>query len=161
MANADPLVQLKDIHLPTPVGWWPPAPGWVLISAGIFFLAMAIVYFTLKKHRNAMPKKKALILLKNYQQIYEREGNAALVSAGISELLRRVALAYFPREQVASLKGREWLKFLNETGKGIDFNLVKVMLLETPFKTEETMDLRPLFQAAQLWIQQRRGPCSN
>ncbi|KTC92115.1 DUF4381 domain-containing protein [Legionella cincinnatiensis] len=161
MANTDPLAQLKDIHLPTPIGWWPLAPGWYLVIALIVLISIFIFYYIYKNHRHAKAKNYALILLMNYQMEYEKEQNVALTSARISELLRRVALAYYPREKVASLHGKEWLHFLNETGKEIDFNLVKDMLLDAPFKTGQTMDLNPLFNTARLWIKQRRVPCSN
>lgn len=161
MANTDPLAQLKDIHLPTPIGWWPLAPGWYVVLALIVFIFIFIFYCIYKNHRNAKAKNYALILLMNYQKEYEKEQNTALTSARISELLRRVALAYYPRREVASLHGEDWLRFLNETGKGIDFNLVKEMLLDAPFKTAQTMDLNPLFNTARLWIKQRRVPCLN
>lgn len=161
MPNADPLAQLKDIHLPTPIGWWPLAPGWYVIIALIILISIFIFYCIYKNHRDAKAKNYALILLMNYQKEYEKEQNVALTSARISELLRRVALVYYPREDVASLHGEDWLHFLNETGKEIDFNLVKNMLLDAPFKTNQIMDLNPLFNTAQLWIKQRRVPCSN
>ncbi|KTD69586.1 hypothetical protein Lste_2744 [Legionella steelei] len=161
MANTAPLAQLKDIHLPPPIGWWPLAPGWYIVLAFVLFLIIMLAYGAYKRHRHALAKKQALLLLHDYQKHYEKEQNSSLTSAHISELLRRVALAYYPRERVASLHGEEWLHFLNETGKGIDFNLVKDMLLDAPFKTGETMDLNPLFNTAQRWIKQRRVPCSN
>ncbi|KTD11643.1 hypothetical protein Lgra_1101 [Legionella gratiana] len=161
MANTDPLAQLKDIHLPTPIGWWPLAPGWYVVIALIVLISIFISYRIYTNYRHAKAKKHALLLLMNYQKQYEKERNVALASAHISELLRRVALAYYPREEVASLHGEDWLRFLNETGKGIDFNLVRNMLLDAPFKTDQTLDLNPLFNTAQLWIKQRRVPCSN
>ena len=34
----DPLAQLRDIHLPEPILWWPLAPGWwVLIVLYFIF----------------------------------------------------------------------------------------------------------------------------
>lgn len=161
MANTDPLAQLKDIHLPKPIGWWPLAPGWYILIGLILFMAIILAYSFYKKYRNALAKKHALVLLNTYQKEYSEEYNGSQTSARISELLRRVALVYYPREQVASLHGEKWLNFLNETSKGIDFNLVKDLLLDAPFKTEETMDLKPLFNTAQRWIRQRGVPCSN
>lgn len=161
MANTDPLAQLKDIHLPTPISWWPLAPGWYAVITLIVFLCIFILYRFYKNYCHAKAKKHALILLTHYQKHYEKEGDVAWTSAHISELLRRVALAYYPREKVASLHGEDWLLFLNETSKGVDFTLVKEMLLDAPFKTNQSMDLTPLFNAAQLWIKQRSIPCSN
>jgi hypothetical protein len=161
VANADPLAQLKDIHLPQPIGWWPLAPGWYVLLALLLFLVFFLAQWIYKRHRHALAKKQALLLLNNYQKQYEAEQNVPQTSAHISELLRRVALVYYPRSAVASLHGDDWLNFLNQTGKGIDFNQVREMLLDAPFKTEGSMDLKPLFKTAQLWIKQRRGPCSN
>ena len=38
----------------------------------------------------------------------------------MSELLKQVGLAYFRRERVADLHGRNWLIFLNARGKKLD-----------------------------------------
>ena len=40
----------------------------------------------------------------------------------MGELLKRTALSAFPREDVASLAGVEWLEFLDRTGSTKDFS---------------------------------------
>lgn len=161
MAKTDPLAQLKDIHLPEPVSWWPPAPGWYLLMLIGLLLLVYLTYAAHRRYRDALAKKQALLLLARYQEQYEKEPNVAQTSAHISELLRRVALVYFPRAQVASLHGEAWLHFLNQTGKGIDFHSVRHMLLDAPFKAQDNMNLTPLFNQARQWIKQRRRPCSH
>jgi cbb3-type cytochrome oxidase subunit 3 len=158
VVKTDPLAQLKDIHLPNPVGFWPLAPGWYVLSIFILFLMCLFAFWLHKRHRHAVAKKQALKLLAHYQKQHEK---ASTTAAHISELLRRVALVYYPRAQVASLQGDAWLQFLNKTGKGIDFNPIRPMLLDLPFKQEEAVNLSPLFHKAQLWIKQRKVPCSN
>lgn len=161
MPKTDPLAQLKDIHLPDPVGWWPLAPGWYLLMILIVLLISIGIYKLYQRYLNARAKHRALDLLNKYQEYYEKDNNAALASARISELLRRVALVYYPREEVASLHGEAWVDFLSRTVKGLDFNSVKSMLLESPFKSAETASLKPLFRCAEQWIKQRRVPCLN
>ncbi len=161
MAKADALAQLKDIHLPEHIGWWPLAPGWYLVILLILFLIITLSYLAYKRHANALAKNQALQLLSSYKEQYEKDRNAQLASARISELLRRVALVYYPRSEVASLHGDTWVEFLNQTSKGIDFKPVKSMLLDSPFKTSETVNLKPLITRAQRWIKQRGAPCSN
>lgn len=157
-----PLAQLKDIHLPEAIGWWPLAPGWYVLIVLICLLITWLGYQAYRHARYARPKKQALILLATYQQCYAQEQNAPEACARISELLRRVALVYYPRKDVASLHGDAWLHFLNQTSKGLDFNTVRELLLDVPFKAANTVpDLAPLFAHAKLWIRQRSVPCSN
>jgi hypothetical protein len=161
VANVDALAQLKDIHLPPPVGWWPLAPGWYGVMVLVFILLAFITAVIYKRHLNALPKKHALSLLKIYTAQYEKDHNVQLASARISELLKRVALVYFPRHQVASIHGQAWIEFLNQTSKGINFGPVKTMLLDSPFKHNEHINLHPLIMRTELWIKQRKVPCSN
>lgn len=161
MDKANPLAQLKDIHLADPIGLLPLAPGWYVLMAIIFILIMCIGYLTYKKRLNARPKKKALELLNAYKEQYEKDRNSQQTSAHISELLRRVALVYFSRKEVASLHGEAWISFLNKTSKDIDFKPVQSMLLDSPFKASESLDLKPLIVRTEQWIKQRGIPCSN
>jgi hypothetical protein len=161
VAKADALAQLKDIHLPDAISWWPLAPGWYGLMVLALLFACALIYLIYKHHHNALAKKQALVLLNSYIMQYEKDRNAQLASARISELLRRVALVYYPRHEVASLHGDAWVEFLNQSSKKINFNPVKSMLLESPFKTAETINLNPLIQRTKAWIIQRRVPCSN
>ena len=55
MDGTDPLSQLKDIHLPEPIGFWPPAPGWWLL----FFLLCLAIYFGGKALYAAWRKRRA------------------------------------------------------------------------------------------------------
>lgn len=166
MAKIDPLAQLKDIHLPEPIHWWPLAPGWYVVLAVIVLFSLVVIGYISKRKRYALPKKQALALLNTYKKEYEISSNAPLISSQIAELLKRVALVYFPRVQVAGMTGAEWLAFLNNTAKGVDFKSVQELLLELPFKKSELVaqnpiELTELFRNAELWIKQRGVPCSN
>ncbi|MDI1352526.1 MAG: DUF4381 domain-containing protein [bacterium] len=161
MAKAELLTQLHDIHLPPSIGWWPLAPGWYALLLGLTITVIVAVYFVYKKHLNALAKKQALLLLHAYSVQYEKDHNGQLASARISELLKRVALVYYPRQSVASICGDEWIDFLNQTGKGVDFKAVKSMLLDSPFKPAAAEPIKPLIVQAHIWIKQRGKPCLN
>jgi hypothetical protein len=112
------LSKLHDIVVPEPVSWWPPAPGvWVLLCLAAV-VVIALAWRFLRSWRS---------------NAYRRAGLALLADAGtaydISVILKRVALAAFPREQVASLHGQDWAAFLNQTCTQCDF--LKVLTDET------------------------------
>lgn len=159
--TANPLNQLRDIHLPDPVGWWPLAPGWYILAALLLFGFFLMIRQAHLYYKNQLPKRQALKLLDNYQKEYALKKNNPLFSAKISELLRRVALVYYPRHQVAGLKGDDWINFLNQSAKDCDFNAVKELLTEAPYRSNEESSLTPLFKRAKQWIKQRRKPCLN
>lgn len=161
MTESQALAKLRDIQLPEPISWWPMAPGWYFLILFVVLSVIFLLYILCRRYVRGRAKREALQLLANYNQAYQQDGNSQLSSTDISELLRRVALVYFPREMVAGLQGEAWLAFLNKTAKGIDFNSVRTCLLEAPYQTGKNMDLKPLFICAEKWIKQRRKPCSN
>lgn len=159
--NSQELAQLQDIHLPEAIGWWPLAPGWYVLAALLLVLVMGGCFFFVRSYLNGRARRQALLMLTTYQQQYQQEMNNELTAARISELLKRVALVYYPRAEVASLTGNAWVQFLNSTAKGVNFNIVRQDLLETPYQSMKDCDLQPLFNMARIWIEQRRGPCLN
>lgn len=161
MTEAEVLAQLKDIRLPPNPGFWPLAPGWYLVALLALALVLTLAFWVRKKRRQAKPKKEALALFAVYKEQYLKERNSQVTSAKLDELLKRVALVYFPREQVAGLHGQAWIDFLNRESKGLDFSKVAEQLIAFPFKKEQPADLEPLLCMVERWIRQRRGPCSN
>lgn len=153
------LARLRDIHLPDPISWWPLAPGWYVLATIIALLLVLGGWKFYQWWRWQQPKRIALKMLTQYEKMAEAQNNTAFICARISELLRRVALVYYPREQVAGLSGEDWLEFLNQTSKTTSFSPVRELLLEAPFGNQQPQTLTPLFNRAKEWIKQRRKPC--
>ena len=104
---------LRDLHLPEPVGWWPPAPGWwilLLILAGLVAYGLHRAYQ--RRQRNAA-RRAALRKLAHYQAEYLEHRNPVMLGKQLSTLLRRGMLAYAPRGEVAGLTGDAWLQWLD------------------------------------------------
>jgi hypothetical protein len=109
--NESSLSNLRDIVLPAEPGLWPLAPGmWLLISSLLSLLAWILWTQYDRRKRNAY-RRAGLLLLPEVQTNYE-----------LSVLLKRVALAAFPREQVASLHGDAWVAFLKESCPAVDLS---------------------------------------
>lgn len=115
----NPLDQLKDIHLPDAVSAWPPSIAWwsavLLTILTCSLLIFAGVYYRKRSRLTRL----ALAELAQLQQ------QGCEINA-LHLLLKRVALASFPRQQVAALHGQQWLEFLdqqagNNTSKFIGF----------------------------------------
>lgn len=162
MLNPAPeLAQLRDIHLPHPIEWWPLAIGWFALIALACIAIMSFIFFTRRHYNHNRHKQFALNLLDIYQNDYKQQANSQLSSAQLSELLKRVALVYYPRKEVASLQGQAWIDFLTQTSKNVDFNTIRDLLLALPYQSPKDRDVTPLFNAAKRWIKQRRGQCLN
>jgi len=59
MTTANPLDQLKDIHLPEAVGFWPPALGWWLLAA-VFVVILLTGILLYKRHQKNAYRRSAV-----------------------------------------------------------------------------------------------------
>lgn len=155
----DPLAQLQDIHLPAEIGLWPPAWGWWLLACLLIICSGALIYFV-KRHR-ARNAYRALALreLNLLNQQFSSTENADYLQ-GLSVLLRRTALSGFSNQFNASLKGNEWLEWLDDhcpSTKGQFSQGVGTALLIGQYQKNPEFDRVQLHQLSMQWIKQHRN----
>ena len=59
-------------------------------------------------------------------------------------------MSCFPRQDVASLTGQDWLNFLERQGG--DFGAYAELLLEGPYRQQSSIDMAGLLLRAEEWI---------
>lgn len=110
----DQGLDLRDIHLPDPPAFWPPAPGWWLLALLLLLLLVFVFKGFLAYRQRRQQRREILQMLEQLPS----EGCTNDWLTALSTLLKRVALSRFPPEEVAPLSGEAWLDFLDRTGGG-------------------------------------------
>lgn len=131
---------LRDIHLPGTVPFWPPAPGWWILTA---LLLIGTIGGWWWYRRHVQFKRSAARLARiELQQIvnrYESDKNSLELVRQLSVLVRRLSISLFPRTEVASLTGQAWLEFLQRESKLEQFrDDTGRLLAEAPYRREVT-----------------------
>ncbi|MDG1818447.1 MAG: DUF4381 domain-containing protein [Porticoccaceae bacterium] len=107
-AAPNPLDQLRDIHLPEPISWWPLAPGWwILILTGCALLAW-LVRFLYRRHNARLYRRQAQKQLQALQQ----GGNSQQQLRGLFELLKQTAHSAYPNLQPGSQSIMAFIGFM-------------------------------------------------
>jgi hypothetical protein len=125
------LDRLHDIVIPPPVPWWPPAPGWHVL-AFVLVLLLVLGLAELWQHHCANAYRRAA--LRELDRLEEKTRWQELPG-----LLKRVALAAFPRSEVAGLTGASWITWLNQNGGGIKFSPNSARLLSGEVYNPDTI----------------------
>jgi len=139
------LDRLEPVPEPVPVSLWPQTAGWIWLGLAATVCAVWLIRRWIKYRRvNA----------------YRRAALRGLAAAGndraaVAAILRRTALAGFPRSQVASLYGDDWLAFLDRTYDGTGFAEGPGRNISmAPYSlANESVDLAPL---AADWVRRHR-----
>jgi len=150
--HGNPLQGLRDIHLPTPVSFWPPAPGWWLVALLIVMMLLTAVWWWRRRRRHAY-RWQALKQLQQLQQALQAGNTEISIITELSILLRRTAISRYGRQEVAGLQGKDWLAFLDRTGCTTHFSTQGQALLEAPYCRAITQEAEPLLNLAQRWLQ--------
>ena len=158
--------QLRDIHGIQGVSWWPPGPGWWLLTAAVLALVFLAWRFR-TKIRLTMPPVPFLTVgswrwdaARRLRDLRRRAGNqdSKQTAGELSELLRRIAMARLGREACAGLTGEDWLAWLRGNDpKAFDWPRQGRLLLEVPYAPpgdlSRSQELLTLIDAAYDWVE--------
>lgn len=163
MDGTDPLSQLADIHLPEPVGFWPPAPGWWVL----FVVLCLTTYFVSKRSYASWRLRRTCSFalreldacLQTFQQSIAGLNGEALDARrldfvnDVNSVLRRVALKQFPDQAPAGIGGQDWIAFLRTHGNAsmLDDRLAQT-LSQGRFARHWDVDDKALYAMAHQWI---------
>ncbi|MGD8559796.1 MAG: DUF4381 domain-containing protein [Gammaproteobacteria bacterium] len=154
-------IPLRDIHLPGPVSWWPPAPGW-WISAALLLLLVAAVFVVRALRKKQQLKRAALAEFNSIVSQYHEQGNPQQLINQLSVLLRRLSVSRFPSQRAAGLTGQDWLAFLDQTAAQYRQKMpssfasdIGEQLISVPYRQHPQIDrekVQPLIEMCRQWI---------
>jgi len=105
--------ELVDIVTPPPPSWMPQTVGW--LGLGIVLLATMLWLawrFLRRWHANRFRRTALRELAVLHRMLDGAPGERITVLLALAELLKRLALAEWPRATVAALTGPAWREFL-------------------------------------------------
>ncbi len=114
MNPQDPLAALQPLREPAAIGWWPPAPGWWILAALLLVGSAVLAYLLWRRHRRNAYRRRALRQLDAlHADLAQGRDDTLRYIESVNALLKSVALAAYPRPEVASRHGESWRAFLN------------------------------------------------
>ena len=137
------LSQLAPLREPTPIGWWPLAPGWWGVTIALL-VALIMLWIWVRKRRDRRSYRR--LALAQLASLRAQKASAA----SVNRLLKAAALRAFPYEPVASLHGEQWLSFLHQRCASLPpeaFNALETRYQQHPIEVSDA-----LFDAAEHWI---------
>ena len=103
---------LKDPVVPDPVSFLPQTPGWWILIAWFAAVDVILIGNRIRRWRRNRYRREALKSLRSIEKKQDSE-----TAGEIAMLLRRTALAAYPRSDVASLYGDAWAEFLKRSSR--------------------------------------------
>ena len=141
LAKQNPLAQLNDIIAPATANLWPPAPIYwgLFIAFAVLIIASVYLFKQRKKQQQAFTKLQQL----------QAENTSFIV---LNQLIKGVALLYFPRKTVASLHGDQWFDFLQRYSAKPLFSS-KPLFLKRLYSDHQNCSADD-FAQSKIWIKQ-------
>ncbi len=129
--------ELRDIHVPAPPSWWPPAPGWWLLAALVVALSVFVFLHVRKRLRHR--RRTRAVMAEFERTVDTARANAPALSAALSAFLRRLAMR--GSASAATLSGEAWLAHLDVMLGGDEFSKgVGRALADAPYRAHADID---------------------
>ncbi|MEC5385679.1 DUF4381 domain-containing protein [Uliginosibacterium sp. H3] len=159
--SSAPLAGLKEIPLPLPPAWTPQTWGWLVVAALLLLAIAWLGWWLYRRHVANRYRAEALGELARLEQVLNGPATAESAAArgralgALPALVKRVVLAFAPRERVAALSDAEWLAFLDRTTSGQPFTQGAGKLLPSLAydpRPPSATDLQALIALLRNWI---------
>ena len=161
-AQAPSLSQLADVVQPAPVSWMPQTAGWEVLGVVLAVLVLWLAWRGVRRWWRNRYRRDALAELHRLELRWQADTSTGPeVLEALPVLVKRCALAAWPRDQVASRSGAEWARFLLANAGHATHGAEALAPLVREIQYHDTAalkrvsphDVRVLIEASRQWIQ--------
>ncbi len=164
MPQADALQSLHDLSVPASPAWVPQTAGWYVLFG---VLAVGLAWLAVRRYRRWKANRYRGEALAGLESIKSRLHEPATRGAALAELpvlVKRTALSFDRRTNVASLYGEEWLRRLDSSYGGTGFSAGPGRrLIDAAYVPAEQLanlqadEVDPLVELVGLWIRKHHA----
>ena len=149
--------QLRDIHLPEAVGWWPLAPGWWILM--FISLAILITLITRTIRNNKLNAYRVSATLETHEAfaLWQKGNDTAVYLKTINAILKRISLHHDSTSSVANQSGINWVESLNQASKQPLSEETMQALGVACYQTKPETDVEHVQQQIVSWIELHDG----
>jgi hypothetical protein len=153
-------LELKDIHLPDSILWWPPAPGWWVLGVVLITFLFLMLLLLPKLWRWLRYKPVRSLSLKEFyliKQSHQQQADQKQTLQAITTLLRRTVMSKSGRIGHAGVVGDDWINQLNQMSQKDCFTQAQGKLLkhgryQPAIEGQNKADIDSLLQSCENWI---------
>ncbi|MCZ7463817.1 DUF4381 domain-containing protein [Rhizobium rhizogenes] len=156
---ATALRTMHDIVVPAPVSWFPQTWGWAAVLVVLIVLLCMWAASAIRRYQRNAYRRKALEELQSAAVAARDETTRDRGLHMLATLLKRTALAAWPRKRVASLSGAAFISFLKNSVKATDTDGLADLLDDREYRDTAALaglpseDCDRAFEAARWWIE--------
>lgn len=145
---------MNDLVLPEPVSWMPQTIGWLVTAIWLVAIAVSAGWYGFRRWQKNRYRREALAELASLEAQAKTDPSAA--AGEIAALVKRTALAAFPRRTVANLHSADWARFLCDSAGGdAQVEHAAAQIAVAAYRTD--VDGNALVAPARRWIEVHRA----
>lgn len=107
------LDRMHDLVRPEPIAWTPQTVGWAVVVLWLLAVVLLVTWHRIQVWRRNRYRREALAELRRIRA--QQDLDPQSLASQVAGLLKRTALAAYPRNEVADLYGSAWAEFLCES----------------------------------------------
>ncbi|MEJ2140354.1 MAG: DUF4381 domain-containing protein [Gammaproteobacteria bacterium] len=144
---------LKELAYPEAIPFWPQTTGWLVVGILLLVLLAGLAWRARRRWLRNSYRREALTSLEMMRSDPARVRQLPF-------LLRHAALAAYDRSSLASLRGDDWIRWLNQTAgrevfeHGAAETLDRLAYSKQEFAPDE---IEPLLAASRDWVRLHRA----
>jgi hypothetical protein len=150
-SQSDPI-SLPDLYQPPPVQFSFETPGWYIAGGLVVIAAIIMLILQLRKYVKNRYRRHALRELAKLE-------NASEIFPKLFVVLKKAAMHAYGRDRVGQLYGKEWLSFLENTGREINLTGYQAQISDALYtgKGIESETRKLILSSATKWVKTHAG----